>query len=152
MAQLSESVSSLAHRLQWVADGRQVFRSYLRQSVALLGDEQVTAWYCTSRAAYANLAMVTAHYVIDVEGHDQSDDGYLGVFLLRSIESIALYAGTVESIPGTSKESLAVVMNHKSQPSSMWWVTEDAEEKVDLQSFTSHLLAAASSVGKEGLR
>ena len=88
----------------------------------------------------------TPHYVIDVEGDDKDNSGCLAICLLRSLESVALYEGPVGSIPGTSKESLALVMNPDSEPSSLWWVAEDDEEKADLQSFACSLLAAVRSL------
>ena len=58
MAQLSENVRTLAHDLREVTGDRRLFGSYLKQAVALLGDETVVARFWSFDAGYANVAML----------------------------------------------------------------------------------------------
>ena len=146
MPEARQTVRSLVGTLKNDVGGLRQFSSYLMQTVALIGDEPVVASFSSYDDGYGNLAVLTPSYVVDVEGDDDDSDGCLAVYLLGTIESVALYEGSVESIPGTSDTSLTLIVNHIYEPSGPWWITEDDEEKVRLQSFASSLLAAVRSL------
>ena len=128
------------------ASGRTRFRSYLQQAASLLGDEPVVAQFHTLDEGYGNIAVLTPHYVIDIEGDDDDGDGGLAFCLLRSIEDVGVFEGVVKSIPGTSESSVAVIVNPSYEPSGPWWIAESDEEKESLRSFTSRLLQSVRSL------
>ncbi len=140
------TVRSLVNAFGKETSGRIRFRSYLQQAASLLGDEPVIAKFCTFDNGYGNVAVLTPHYVIDIEGDDGDDGDGLAFCLLRSIDDVGVFEGIVKSIPGTSESSVAVIVNPSYEPSGPWWIAESDEEKESLQSFTSRLLQSVQSL------
>lgn len=112
----------------------------------LLRDVEIKGVYKKFTRGYGNVAVITEHTIVDVEGDDNEPaEGAVSVYQIDGIESFGLYLGKHPSIPEADANSLVLVTNFMTQDGPYWTARTKALRK-SLQEFAAHIHQAMGKI------
>ncbi len=120
-----------------------VFESHWDMAKELLKDSPIRRYYLYLTDDYANLAILTDGWILDVTGDE--DEGSLNVTQLRALGQIEFHEDPIPNIPDSKDAELVMIAFQFGAPSEYrYWVADNAEEREHLLRFGRATIQAVS--------
>ncbi len=101
--------------------------------------------YSSSRRAYCNVAIIGDGLLIDIEGDDNDNTGYLTFNSLESISGIEIHLEPLRGLDSSREASLIVIANRVGEEDiGLNWVAKTEEEEEHLLQFARVLVKEIS--------
>ena len=143
---LRQQLNSLVEKI--LSDyGFDAFENYWELSQEIIGDMPVRKFYVLGEPGYINVAILTNHFMIDIEGEEEDPPGSFELYPLSTIESVRFHEGPIDTLPGSSDAELILLVSLTgSTEAGPYWIAETTEEKEYLIQFGKSIIESLTTL------
>ena len=122
------------------------FEDYWDLGRRILANLKVRRFYVQAEPGYANIAILTDGLVVDVEGDDNDDTGWVSVRRLSDLSGLTFYQREIPTLADSVGAQLVVTAESPgSDDIGMYWTAKTDQEEESLTLFGEALIQAIDS-------